>query len=40
MEKNERVAEFFPETRRELAQLADERWRADLADRLVRAATG
>jgi Ser/Thr protein kinase RdoA (MazF antagonist) len=40
MENNERVAEFFPETRRELARLADERWRADLADRFVRAATG
>jgi homoserine kinase type II len=40
MENNERVAEFFPETRRELAQLADRRWRGDLADRFVRAATG
>lgn len=27
MENNERVAEFFPETRRELAQMANERWR-------------
>lgn len=39
MENNHRVAEFFPESVRELKQLADERWREDLTDRFVRAAT-
>lgn len=40
MENNERVAEFFPKTDAELRRLADEGWRAELADRFVRAARG
>jgi Ser/Thr protein kinase RdoA (MazF antagonist) len=38
-EKNVRVAEFFAETARHLRQLSDQRWRDDLANRLVRAAS-